>query len=195
MDEQLHIQTEEIQKDGSDTFHLHRYEPTPYPVLEELFRQLPFHSNDVIVDYGCGLGRLNFYTEYRFHCKSIGIEYSRAYYERAMENRDSYIGNSENITFLCTLAEEYVVRADENFFYFFNPFSPSIFRRVVNRIIDSWYRIPRKIFLILYYPEDDFLFYLTQHTDFTCENEFSAMPNSTDRRERFSIWTLSPFED
>ncbi len=36
-DKTLHIQTDFIQQDGKDTFYNHRYEPTPYDVLDNLF--------------------------------------------------------------------------------------------------------------------------------------------------------------
>ena len=36
-DKDLCIETEEIQTDGKDTYYCHRYEPTPYEVLDELF--------------------------------------------------------------------------------------------------------------------------------------------------------------
>lgn len=39
-DKTLHIQTDFIQQDGKDTFYNHRYEPTPYDVLDNLFSVL-----------------------------------------------------------------------------------------------------------------------------------------------------------
>lgn len=37
MDQLLHIHTGGIQADGKDTFHNHRYEPTPYEWIEQLY--------------------------------------------------------------------------------------------------------------------------------------------------------------
>lgn len=190
IDQLLHIETEEIQKDGKDTFHLHRYEPTPYPVLCRLFTIFPLQPSDTLVDYGCGLGRLNFYVESEFHCTSIGVEMSQYYFERAMKNLDTYTGIRNHITFCHCLAQEYHVCTNENIFYFFNPFSPAIFRQVINRILNSYYISPRELTLILYYPEDEILFYLTNHTDFKLFTEVEAVKGTLDRRERFSIWKL-----
>lgn len=58
VDSFLQIHTEEIQEDGLDTYHCHRYEPTPYRVLEVLFDAFPLTKEDVLLDYGSGLGRL-----------------------------------------------------------------------------------------------------------------------------------------
>ena len=75
-DKDLCIETEEIQTDGKDTYYCHRYEPTPYEVLDELFTFYTPEKTDVFVDYGCGMGRLNFYIEKRYSLSSTGVEYS-----------------------------------------------------------------------------------------------------------------------
>ena len=88
-DQELSIQTEEIQTDGKDTYHCHRYEPTPYVVLDELFSFFTPSSRDVLVDYGCGLERLNFYVEKLYSLRSTGVEFSPVYYERAVNNQET----------------------------------------------------------------------------------------------------------
>ena len=50
-DKDLCIETEEIQTDGKDTYYCHRYEPTPYEVLDELFTFYTPEKTDVFVDY------------------------------------------------------------------------------------------------------------------------------------------------
>lgn len=193
MDEKmLNIHTEEIQQDGKDSFHFHRYEPTPYEVIDSLFDRFQPKPNDVLVDYGCGLGRLNFYVEHRFGIRTVGIERIEAYYLRAVENQATYKGKREHITFIHTSAQDYIPSSSDTIFYFFNPFSLSIFRRVINRILDSVLETPRTVTLLLYYPEDDCLFYLEQHTDFHLTDEIAASDAIIqDRRERFCLYTLS----
>ena len=46
-DKDLCIETEEIQTDGKDTYYCHRYEPTPYEVLDELFTFYTPNKTDV----------------------------------------------------------------------------------------------------------------------------------------------------
>ena len=191
-DQELGIITEEIQTDGTDTFHRHRYEPTPYEVLDELFSYYTPEKSDVIVDYGCGLGRLNFYIESRYSLVSTGVEFSDKYYERALANQRSYKGKGDNITFVHCAAEDYVVSPYETVFYFFNPFSVDVFRRVINQILSSWQEAPRTLTLILYYSEDDTIFYLENHTSFHLIDEIAASDQvRSDRRERFSLYRLS----
>ena len=190
-DQQLGIITEEIQTDGTDTFHRHRYEPTPYEVLDELFLYYTPTPDDHIVDYGCGLGRLNFYIEHRFSLPSTGIEFSEHYISRALTNLSHYKGKRDNISFLHCAAEEYTVSSKDTVFYFFIPFSIDIFRRVVNQILLSWQKAPRILTLILYYPEDDTIFYLENHTSFHLIDEIAASEEIRwDRRERFCLYRM-----
>lgn len=191
-DDTLHIQTEEIQTDGKDSYHFHRYEPTPYEVISALFDVYTPEKEDVLVDFGCGLGRLNFYTEHRFGIPSVGVEFSEAYFLRALENQKSYNGKRENITFVHTAAQDYIISPSDTVFYFFNPFSAAVFRRVINNILDSFYAYPRTITVILYYPDDDAVFYLEHHTDFRLTDEIAASDKiAGDRRERFCVYSLT----
>lgn len=191
-DQELSIQTEEIQTNGKDTYHNHRYEPTPYAVLDALFSYYTPSPQDVLVDYGCGLGRFNFYVEKKYSLRSTGVEHSVAYYQRALKNLETYNGNKDKIRFVHGRAEDYIVSPCETLFYFFNPFSCEIFRSVINRILDSWQENPRKITIILYYPEDDVIFYLERHTAFERLDEIAASDTiRKDRRERFSLYCLN----
>ncbi|MEH7612983.1 SAM-dependent methyltransferase, partial [Gottfriedia acidiceleris] len=65
-DNLLNIKTEGEQKGFNESFHYHRYEPTPYSALQQLFKQYILSNNDRIVDFGCGKGRLNFYINSLF---------------------------------------------------------------------------------------------------------------------------------
>ncbi len=193
MEHLLNIQTEEIQKDGKDTYYNHRYEPTPYEILDEFFDQYPLQAEDHFVDYGCGLGRVLFYLNHRFHCKVTGIEYNEDYYKKSLENLKNYKGmHKENLSFYHSGAEDYVVEDSQNIFYFFNPFSIEIFMHTLGRIQDSLARSPRKITLIMYYPDSEYLYYLENYTDFTFKQSIPVYAlHRKDDRESFVIWTWS----
>lgn len=59
-DKLLNIKTRGDQQGFNKSLHYHRYEPTPYSGLEELFRYYDINRDDHIVDFGSGKGRLNF---------------------------------------------------------------------------------------------------------------------------------------
>ncbi|WP_071393984.1 methyltransferase [Bacillus tuaregi] len=194
-DKLLNIHTCEEQKRFYKSFHYHPYEPTPYSALETLFSQYELKRGDQIVDFGCGKGRLNFFIEYLYHITVTGIEMNLIFYHEALENRDSYVkkrkNSRERIHFHNGLAEEYKLDPRDNRFYFFNPFSIQIFRRVINNILLSVEHTKREIDLILYYPSEDYIYFLEKDTAFELKqevilaNQFEQNPS-----ERFLIYSL-----
>lgn len=186
----LHIHTEEVQTDGKDTFHCHRYEPTSYRVLQTLFDSLELSETDTLLDYGSGLGRLSFYTNHRFQCGGIGVEMSPEFHREALANLNQYRGiHKDRLCFVNAKAEEYAVPDTVSHIYCFNPFSTDIFRSVMTNIEDSFARCERDITLILYYPEDNTVFYIERHTPFRLLREI-PIPEmfEKDRRERFCVY-------
>ena len=49
------------------------YEPTPYSVLERLAGSGYISKRNVLLDYGCGKGRVDFYLSYQTRCRTLGI--------------------------------------------------------------------------------------------------------------------------
>lgn len=104
-----------------------RYEPTPYAVLERLTAADYISRNDVLVDYGCGKGRVSFFLNYTLGCRCIGVEYSETVFECAQANLASYSKrgkNADSVHFVCMSAEQYDA-CEANRFYFFQ----SVFSR------------------------------------------------------------------
>lgn len=197
IDHFLNIFTEDIQTDGKDTFDYHRYEPTSYRVLHTLFESIPFSEDDTLLDYGSGLGRLSFYANHRFRCHSIGVELSDSFHRKALENLSGYRGIAkDHIHFVHADATQYDVPDSVTVIYCFNPFSTTIFRRVMTKIEESYGRLPRAITLVLYYPEDNTVFHIERHTSFRLLKEI-PVPDlfEKDRRERFCIYMSPTCED
>jgi len=188
-DRELKIETGGIQKDEHHSYFNHKYEPTSYENLDHLFDECPLTSKDSFVDFGCGKGRLNFYVNHRFHCKSVGIELNNTYYKDALENLVSYQSiHKDYIEFHCMPAQSYLPNGDETFFYFFNPFSVEIFGHVILNIYESLAEHPRECRLILYYPDADYIYYLENNTGLTLEQEIPVSGYSKDCRECFLVY-------
>ncbi|MFZ7943395.1 MULTISPECIES: methyltransferase [Bacillaceae] len=197
-DKLLNIKTKGDHHGGASqnkSLHYHPYEPTPYSALEELFRHYEVKSSDRVVDYGCGKGRLNFYLHYFFHVSVVGIEMNELLYQAAVENLGSYARKTkkgpEQIQFHCCLAEEYEINPRDNRFYFFNPFSIQVFRKIVNHILLSVENVEREIELVLYYPSEDYIYFLENQTLFVLKGEV-ILPDlyEHDPNERFLIYRL-----
>ena len=193
-DKSLQITTVGRDETNADEYH-HPYEPTPYCVLERLAVSGFFGEDDVVLDYGCGKGRVGFFLSYRTKAKTIGIEYDERIYGQALENRRTTISRVKP-DFVLTQAEAYDVPHDVNRCYFFNPFSVEILHKVMARILESWYEVPREIFLFFYYPSDEFLAWLmtVEELDFYDEIECDDLFEGNDPRERIMIFQLPDYE-
>lgn len=188
-DKKLKIQTMGREDAHSDEYH-YPYEPTPYSVLKRLAESEYIDQNSIVIDYGCGRGRVGFFLNYEVGCRTIGIEYDERIYRQAQKNLKTYAKKSK-IEFVCMNAEEYeVIEAD--CFYFFNPFSVEILRSVLGRILDSYYKVPRSMRLFFYYPNDEYLAELMTHEElmFLDEIECRDLFEGENERERILIFTL-----
>lgn len=193
-DELLNINTTGDQQGFHSSFHYHRYEPTSYQDLEVLFKQYELKKSDSIVDFGCGKGRLNFYIHYLFHATVIGVEMNEEFYQDAVENKKSYIKKHKNsgnqIQFHCCLAEEYQINPSDNHFYFFNPFSIQIFMKIIKNILISVEESARDVELVLYYPSEDYIYFLDNHSVFELKQEVTLTGYNHNPQERFLIYRL-----
>jgi SAM-dependent methyltransferase len=167
------------------------YEPTPYCVLERLAESGLIRSGDVMLDYGCGKGRVDFFLAYRVNATAIGIEYDERIYRDAIENRETAVSGLKT-EFVPVRAEAYEVPPEVNGCYFFNPFSVEILRKVMARMLESYYENPREVFLFFYYPSDEYIAYLMTvdelefYDEILCDDLFEGK----DARERIMIFYL-----
>lgn len=174
----------------------HPYEPTPYFALDKFFENYYINENDFVVDFGCGKGRLSFYLNYKYKCNVLGIEMNTTFYNQCIENKKEYLKTNKKqeskINFLCDLAQEYKVSNKCNKFYLFNPFSIHIFMKVIENILISFENKPRNIDIILYYPSDDYIYYLENLTPFIQTKEV-RLDNlyKSNNQERFLVYTLN----
>ena len=191
----LNIKTSGEQKIFNESIHYNRYEPTAYAALEVLSKNYTFMDADSIVDFGCGKGRLNFYINHFFQSNVTGIEMNSFFYQEALENKKAYFKKHKkklnSINFLNCFAEEYNIDPSNNKFYFFNPFSIQIFTKVVKNIIISVEKYERPVDIILYYPSDDYIYFLENNTPFQLFTEIK-LPSlyDKDHRQTFLVYRL-----
>ena len=160
-DEKLNINTNIFDYLEED-YQNYGYDPTPYVVLEEMVKLDLLNSDDTVLDYGCGKGRVGFFLNSEVGCKVIGLDHSQRLLDMAYKNLESY-EKTEDISFVHSKAEEYI--PDEaNCFYFFNPFSSKIFRQVLRRIGQSVERNPRDVLIFFYYSTIEYKTYLPTET-------------------------------
>jgi SAM-dependent methyltransferase len=192
-DQFLSIKTVGDQQGFPQLAHYHRYEPTPYAGLDKLFARCELDAGDGFVDVGCGKGRVAFYVHNRFQTSVTGIEMNPAFFDVCLQNKIGYMKKRKRqrgfIDFQCMTAQNYEVKAEDTVFYFFNPFSVQIFMKVIQRILASVEQSPRKVTIILYYPSDEYVYFLQNQTvfDWVDEVRLNGLYEKNDN-ERFVLF-------
>lgn len=167
------------------------YEPTPYAVLERLANSGYIRKKNIVLDYGCGKGRVDFFLSYQTRCKSVGIEYDDRIYRDAIRNQKNSV-SGKRTQFLLENAESYVIPKDIDRFYFFNPFSVELLKTVLEKITDSYDTCPRDMKLFFYYPSDEYISYLMTQEHLMFFDEISCLDlfNGDDSREKILIFEV-----
>ena len=189
-DKLLKIKTTGRDDSNSDQYR-YPYEPTPYGVLERLANSGYIGKKDVVLDYGCGKGRVDFFLSYQTKARTIGIEYDERIYQSAIENQKNAV-SKDNTEFILERAENYEVPDVVNRCYFFNPFSVELLRKVIARIVKSYYENPREMFLMFYYPSEEYISYLltVDELEFYDEIDCGDLFEKKDSREQIMIFVL-----
>ena len=194
-DKTLRIRTTGRDDSRADQFR-YPYEPTPYSVLERLANTGLIRKENVLLDYGCGKGRVGFFLSRQTRCRAIGIEYDERIWQKAEENRNS--GSFvDKVSFVCMDAREFDVPVDVDRIYFFNPFSVEILQRVLARIRDSYYESMREILLFFYYPSEEYVSCLMEEDELMFYDEIDCRDlfPGEDHRERILMFEFPGIEE
>ena len=123
-DKRLHIKT--IGREDETNANYSPYEPTPYTVLQRLADSGHLRRRQLLLDYGCGKGRVALFMASVVGCRATGIDHAQKLIDMALENRrTARLG--DRVTFIRALAEQYVPR-DESVLFFFNDVSVPVIR-------------------------------------------------------------------
>lgn len=186
----LNIKTEGI-REWDKKLEYNRCEPTPYDALDRLFNSYKIQEDDKLIDFGSGKGRVAFYINHRFNIPVVGIEANDTTYDEAIRNLQIYNFKKEYkespIKFEYGLAENHEIEVEDNLFYFFNPFSVKIFKKVVENILRSVEDSKRRVDIILYYPMPRYVKFMEKETPFKIFNKIK-LPGKIDKKEKFIIY-------
>ena len=189
MDKQLKIHTIGRDDYKADDYH-HPYELTPYAVLERLVDSEYITKENIVVDYGCGKGRVDFYFSSKIGCKTIGVDFDERMIQIAIENKVTFLGKTKP-EFICIAAEKYEIENADSF-YFFNPFSIEVLRSVLGKIIESYYENTRTLTLFFYYLAEEYVAYLMTKEELMFVDEINCedLFEGENSRERILIFEI-----
>jgi hypothetical protein len=132
-----------------------RYQATKAKHMTKLLRAISFPPESVFVDFGSGKGRvLLIASGYRFK-KVVGVEFSKELCVIARENLARYrkkVPQGVPVEIVDQDATQYQIGADENVFFFYNPFHEDVFLAVLKNIEGSLRTHPRRIWIIYHAP-------------------------------------------
>ena len=189
-DKLLKIKTSGRDDTKSDCFR-YPYEPTPYAVLERLANSGFIRKQDVVLDYGCGKGRVDFFLAYQTRAHCIGVEYDERIIAVARENQKTAV-SAGLVEILLGNAETFPVPQKVNRIFFFNPFSVEILQTAMARILESYYENPRELKLFFYFPSSEYISYLMTvdelsfYDEIDCSDLFEENPD----REKIIVFEL-----
>lgn len=189
-DKLLKIKTSGRDDTKSDCFR-YPYEPTPYVVLERLANSGFIRKQDVVLDYGCGKGRVDFFLAYQTRAHCVGVEYDERIIAVARENQQTAV-SAGRVEILLGNAETFPVPQNVNRCFFFNPFSVEILQTAMARILESYYENPRELLLFFYFPSTEYISYLmtVDELSFYDEIDCSDLFEENKDREKVIIFQL-----
>ena len=184
-DKLLKIKTSGRDDTKSDCFR-YPYEPTPYAVLERLANSGFIRKQDVVLDYGCGKGRVGFFLAYQTRAHCIGVEYDERIIAVARENQNTAV-SAGRVEILLGNAETFPVPQNVNKIFFFNPFSVEILQKAMARILESYYETSREMLLFFYFPSPEYISYLMTVDELSFYDEIDCSDLFEENKDREKI--------
>ena len=133
-------------------FHSERtpYEPSGWFYLRRALRGREVAPGDVFVDFGSGKGRIVYQAARYPFARVMGVEISEHLNEIARRNieRNRHRLVCQDVELVTMDAAEFRVPDNVTHAYFYFPFGGEIFRRVLDNIVESLERAPRRLTLI-----------------------------------------------
>lgn len=143
---------------------LHVYEPLSYEAIDAAFRAVEIRpGEDVLLDYGCGKGRIIIVGATHLFRRVIGIELLPELAAIARQNltRAGKRLNCPETEVVTTDATTYEVPPDVSVIFLFNPFRGDVLRKVQSQIHLSWLRHRRELTIVYMNPVADEDFFAT----------------------------------
>jgi SAM-dependent methyltransferase len=132
------------------------YVPLSYRHTINILKNLSLDINKrVLLDYGCGKGRVITCAAAQPYKKVIGIKFSWLINIAQKNIEHMHHRKAKEIVLKQCDAQYFTVPSEVNIIYFYNPFISSLLEKVTKNIYSSFVKVPRKIFII-YFNNDHF---------------------------------------
>lgn len=132
--------------------HSEEYKPTRIRHFRLLIKGLKLPEESVFVDMGSGKGRVLLMASMYNFKRITGVEISSRLCQIARNNVNIYEEKLKRFLNIEVVNEDvlkYNIKNDENVFYFYKPFDNFVMDTIIERIIKSLIKSPRKVWLII----------------------------------------------
>jgi SAM-dependent methyltransferase len=156
------VDLDQLSIDSDNRIHGHRYEPTPYGVVEDMLAELGLDAPSYdFVDLGSGKGRvLCIAAQMPFH-RVIGIEFAQELHAIAEENigkLDTRLRRSREVRSILKDAADFEFPLRPTVVFLFNPFEPTVLAKVLANLERSFAAKPSHKVVLYYMPVHDTVF-------------------------------------
>lgn len=138
------------------------YEPAEYETIDAIFRRVPVSENSILLDYGCGLGRVLFESAMRPFKTVIGVEFDSDISDRCKKNREAFFGSTDGKTAKCGDikivqgdAQQYEIPSDVSHIFLWNSFVGKVLENVSVKIQDHIQSSSHRVHMILSLPKGE----------------------------------------
>lgn len=145
------VNWDQLGSTSQNLIHSRGYNATKARPLLALLKMLELPSNGVFVDFGSGRGRALMIAALHGFRRIVGVEFSPALHESADRNIRIFLratGLRAHIDLIQSDVTAYIIEADQNVFFMFNPFDAVVMTTVLSNIRASIARAPRRVWLI-----------------------------------------------
>lgn len=134
-----------------------RYDASGWTYLRRAMRRREVLPTDVFVDFGSGKGRVVWQAAHYPFSRVVGVEISPQLNDVARRNIEGNLDRlrCQDVELVTRDATEYEVPDDMTVAYFYSPFEGGTFDQVIQHVIESLDRNPRRLTLIYANPVMD----------------------------------------
>jgi predicted RNA methylase len=163
--------------------HAQPYFPSSYLFLTEALKTGPLDCRDqVLVDFGCGMGRVLLFASMLPFKRIVGVELSNSLCEVARQNLDQFYARKKKSepewSVVSADVRTFAIPHDATVFYMANPFDAIVVKAVLDNIETSLRQVGRQCYLIYANP---------QHETLLQRPGFQKLPSSTTDYVIYSI--------
>jgi SAM-dependent methyltransferase len=139
-------------------FYLRTFRAGGWPGIWRMLRHIRPQSTDVLLDIGCGAGRVVCLAGRMHWRRVIGLDISPEFARLAKQNVASLRARRTEVEIIQTDAAQFLVPDDVTVVFLYNPFRGDVMRETLSRILESVDRTPRRVRILYGNPHEHQVF-------------------------------------